>query len=383
MSSEEGVLQKQQGNPLDDLSRFGNKNSRCARSAAIHGIFDAIRRRAAAFLNQRGPWELLLDDFLPFLFLGICSIIILWRPYLAGASPFVVAITAWLIYRVIPSSAHSRKLGIRVVCISDTHGAHREFDTDHLLDGRGAVRDSKIKLPDGDVLIHGGDFTTFGSETDARDFNEWLGELKGRGYSFRKIIVVVGNHENNSKLKGAIINRRKEGDRSCAVDGDDGGAAGISLSIDSLITNAVVLKNQVASVRVVDLKHGDANSTSIVSIYGCDFSWPIKTSSAGTLYDTVPRGVDVVVAHSPARGMVDGGMGCPALLRCMARCRPRLLVGGHIHRAHGVSKGFGCCRGTTFVNASSVVGGEEGEVEVRTGRRQGQKIGRAPVVVNL
>ncbi len=37
------------------------------------------------------------------------------------------------------------KYGIRVVCISDTHNQHQ-----------------KLTIPDGDILIHGGDFTNFG-----------------------------------------------------------------------------------------------------------------------------------------------------------------------------------------------------------------------------
>ena len=34
---------------------------------------------------------------------------------------------------------------LRIVCISDTHGKH-----------------AKVRLPDGDVLIHAGDFMTYG-----------------------------------------------------------------------------------------------------------------------------------------------------------------------------------------------------------------------------
>jgi Trk K+ transport system NAD-binding subunit len=43
--------------------------------------------------------------------------------------------------------------------MSDTHGHHRE-----------------VEVPDGDVLIHAGDFAFFNGSTFAiRDFNAWLG----------------------------------------------------------------------------------------------------------------------------------------------------------------------------------------------------------------
>lgn len=51
--------------------------------------------------------------------------------------------------------------GLRVVCVSDTHNAHRD-----------------LQLPAGDVLIHAGDFTQFGKEEHASDFNDWLGDAR-------------------------------------------------------------------------------------------------------------------------------------------------------------------------------------------------------------
>ncbi len=71
-------------------------------------------------------------------------------------------------------------LGVRVVLISDTHGNHRQLGA----------------LPEGDVLIHGGDYTKSGSHDDAVDFNTWLGELP---YAHK--IVVNGNHEYNASWK--------------------------------------------------------------------------------------------------------------------------------------------------------------------------------------
>jgi hypothetical protein len=53
---------------------------------------------------------------------------------------------------------------VTIVCISDTHELHRELD-----------------VPNGDILIHAGDFTMFSKSGSAiLDFNEWLGDLPHR-----------------------------------------------------------------------------------------------------------------------------------------------------------------------------------------------------------
>ena len=70
---------------------------------------------------------------------------------------------------------------VSVVMISDTHGKHRDLDQ---------------VLPHGDILIHAGDFTLFGNQKDAIDFNDWLGDLP---YLFK--IVINGNHESNPPWK--------------------------------------------------------------------------------------------------------------------------------------------------------------------------------------
>ncbi|CAJ1445439.1 unnamed protein product, partial [Effrenium voratum] len=50
---------------------------------------------------------------------------------------------------------HAPRRGLRLVVVSDTHNFHH-----------------KLKLPDGDVLIHAGDFTQYGKEEHAHDFNQ-------------------------------------------------------------------------------------------------------------------------------------------------------------------------------------------------------------------
>lgn len=70
---------------------------------------------------------------------------------------------------------------LRVICMSDTHGAHRSFD-----------------MPDGDILIHAGDFTDGRmppNASEVQDFDNWLGELP-----YQAKIVVGGNHDAGTKV---------------------------------------------------------------------------------------------------------------------------------------------------------------------------------------
>lgn len=167
--------------------------------------------------------------------------------------------------------------------------------------------------------MQAGDFTRFGRLSDAIDFNEWLGTLP---YQHR--IVVLGNHEANADYASAP---------------------------QKVLTNATVLCHS-----GVTLECG-------LSIFGCDFYWP-ATDAWTPPYAAIPADVDVLVAHGPCAGHVDGGVGCPALLQHVARVRPRLVVAGHIHEARGVVEGDGELAGVVFVNAANARG-REGDRKAR------------------
>eukprot|EP00494_Astrolonche_serrata_P000174 UN00176 len=63
---------------------------------------------------------------------------------------------------------------LRVVCISDTHNKHEQFG----------------KLPDGDVLVHTGDFTDNGSPEEVRAFAAWF-----ESQPHKHKLVISGNHD--------------------------------------------------------------------------------------------------------------------------------------------------------------------------------------------
>lgn len=208
-------------------------------------------------------------------------------------------------------------LGLRVVLISDTHGCHRQ-----------------LQIPDGDVLIHGGDFTRSGFLEDAEDFNKWLGELSS-SHRFQHKIVINGNHEYTASWKARTA---------------------------ELLSNATFLRDEAIEIGSGCTRRG-------LRVHGTEFSWPMKNSRNPT-YEAIEGPVDVLVCHSPVKGYADDGRGCTELLRLVRRLRPRLVVSGHIHAAHARVRGTGILAGTTFVNAANA-------------HKSHTHMGWGPVVVDL
>lgn len=63
----------------------------------------------------------------------------------------------------------------KIISISDTHNRHNHHH---------------IQIPECDILIHCGDFTSMGYESEVRDFARWINK-QNAGH----IIIVPGNHE--------------------------------------------------------------------------------------------------------------------------------------------------------------------------------------------
>lgn len=61
----------------------------------------------------------------------------------------------------------------RIVCISDTHSRYH------------------FTLPDGNILVHAGDFSMTGEEKEVEKFLEYLKSLK----NYRLKIFIAGNHD--------------------------------------------------------------------------------------------------------------------------------------------------------------------------------------------
>ena len=192
---------------------------------------------------------------------------------------------------------------MRIVCVSDTHGYHR-----------------RTEIPPGDILVHAGDITQHGTLEDVEFFNEWLGTLP-----HARKVVICGNHdwcfqERPAEARARITNATYLEDSGCAIAG--------------------------------------------LAFYGSPwtplfFDWAFMLSEPGLAakWALIPNGLDVLVTHGPAHGILDmTNRGEPAgsltLFDRVREVKPRLHVFGHIHEAAGRSD----IDGTVFLNASTQMG---------------------------
>jgi uncharacterized protein len=89
--------------------------------------------------------------------------------------------------------------------------------------------------------------------------------------------------------------------------------------------------------------HGEATEIDDVTFFGLgggvpvtpwDWSFDLSEQRAEHMLTGLSPGA-VLLAHSPPKGHVDGGLGSAAVLRAIQRRRPRLVLCGHVHECWG------------------------------------------------
>jgi Icc-related predicted phosphoesterase len=185
------------------------------------------------------------------------------------------------------------------VCVSDTHELHRD-----------------LIVPDGDLLIHAGDFTFFSKRPSMlRDFDRWLGSLPHR-YK----VLVPGNHDyflEEERNRGAIMNA------------------------ELLVASGV----EVAGLKIW--------GSPVTPLYGGAFSLS-NAEDRNRHWAKIPANLDILVTHGPPRGILDRespqepDAGCHELALAVERMRPRFHIFGHIHGGRGIHR----TPATVFINAS-------------------------------
>src|SRR5208282_2016499 len=196
---------------------------------------------------------------------------------------------------------------MKIVLVSDTHGLHSKM---------------RHPVPDGDVLVHAGDFTNVGSPDDCAQFDKWLGSLP-----HPHKIVIAGNHE-------------RGWDR---------------MSLDfKHFTNAHYLED--SSINIAG-----------VNFYGSPWTptfgtgWAFNADRGNHIrgkWGMIPDAglVDVLITHGPPMGILDKSapiygsqsVGCEDLAKQVTISVPKIHVFGHIHNGYG-QKRIGQ---TLYVNAA-------------------------------
>ncbi|WKY10275.1 hypothetical protein Q1695_002542 [Nippostrongylus brasiliensis] len=203
---------------------------------------------------------------------------------------------------------------LKVVCISDSHN---QLDL------------VAKNIPDGDVLVHAGDLTNYGSEEELKKLNDELGRLP-----HKHKLIIAGNHDlgfDDEEDLSERLPRYK----------DQGTPKGYNL-----LTNATYLQD--SGVEIDGVKF---YGSSWHPLYGYPFYRPRPELKAK--WEKLPSDVDVLITHTPALGYLDKfgteRWGCRYLLdEIENRVKPKFHVFGHVHECYGaLSNG-----NTTFINAA-------------------------------
>lgn len=191
---------------------------------------------------------------------------------------------------------------MKIVCISDTHNQHEAF-----------------KIPDGDMLIHAGDFSSSGRLKELTNFNTWLGTLP---HKYK--IIIAGNHDFLFEREPNLAK--------------------------SLITNAIYLED--SGIVLEGLKFwGSPVSPRF-------FNWAFNRSRGKEIkahWDLIPSDTDVLITHGPPYNILDKvysgeKVGCVDLYNKIKEVMPKVCIFGHIHEGYGSIVE----NRVTYINASSV-----------------------------
>ena len=179
---------------------------------------------------------------------------------------------------------------IRIVCISDTHGRH-----------------PRLKLPDGDILIHAGDFTEHGEAYEVDPFLDWLEALPHRHKVF-----IAGNHD-------FYLERHPE-----------------------------YFAKQVRAIPRVYYLNDSGVTIEGFRFWGSPvqprfYDWAFNRHRGAEIqehWDRIPKHTQVLITHGPPMGIGDHNgsvnTGCADLKRTIGELpQIKLHVFGHIHEGYG------------------------------------------------
>jgi Icc-related predicted phosphoesterase len=195
----------------------------------------------------------------------------------------------------------SKKL---VIC-SDTHELH-----------------SHLSWPEGDILVHAGDFRMIGRPDKIEEFGYWL-----RDSAFSAIVIIAGNHD-------ILFEKKPE--------------------------KAKKLLSKHDKIHYLEDSRCRINGISFYGTpwqpeFGCGWAFTINSEEElRKKWQNIPPGVQILITHGPRAGILDftvdrkhaGSMSL--LAEIIQRIKAQFHIFGHIHEGHGI---FSITQ-TMFINAS-------------------------------
>lgn len=226
---------------------------------------------------------------------------------------------------------------MKIVVISDTHNRHKHLTSV----GMGNI------LPDGDLLIHGGDFSGMGHKGEVESFLKWLVQQAPR-YT-HGIVFIAGNHDISFDPKYGEYNVQDE-----MGIGPKQKPLWLRDMLSSLPENIHYLENSDITIGGVKIW-----GSPITPWFGGD-RWGFNRHRGDEIMETwnqIPMDTDVIVTHGPAAYKLDyvarDGQyaGCEGLRQRIDEVKPLIHISGHIHEGYGYDYDY-VGSGTNYFNAS-------------------------------
>jgi Icc-related predicted phosphoesterase len=188
----------------------------------------------------------------------------------------------------------------KIVFISDTHGFYKQ-----------------LSLPEGDILVHSGDFGPRGTLSELKDFHRWM---ISQPHQYK--VFIAGNHDWCFEREPSAARKVLEG--------------------------STYLQDEAATIMGLQFYGSPWQPRFYDWAFNLDRGAPLEK-----VWAKIPDTTDVLVTHGPPYGILDATsrgekVGCEDLLERVQKVRPRLHLFGHIHEGYGVQE----VGGTTFGNGA-------------------------------
>lgn len=203
--------------------------------------------------------------------------------------------------------------------ISDTHNQHRQL-TDY--------------LSSGDFLIHSGDFTKIGTQSEIEDFIDWFSHVGG----FKYKVFIAGNHDlsfqSDELCRVKQIRLGYDASRNPTLDTKPQWLVEL---LSELPENVYYLENYGAVIDGIKF-WGVPNTPSFGE------GWAFNTNRGYDMNEVcnlIPLDTDILISHGPMRYHCDyadyskDNVGCDDLYNRVREVKPHLHMCGHIHPAYG------------------------------------------------
>jgi Icc-related predicted phosphoesterase len=210
---------------------------------------------------------------------------------------------------------------MRITHISDTHNKHNQLNG---------------LLPGGDLLIHSGDISSLGRETEVKRFVKWFNDIN----NYTNKVFIAGNHdmtfdrEQLLRDKLAHFEGRTEYDTECAEGKPDWLEELLGIHLHP---NVFYLENNFIEIDQIKIW-----GSPITPSFG--YGWAFNKDRGydiNQIWNQIPNDTDIVITHGPIHSYCDRtnreglNVGCEQLYHRLNEVQPQLHFSGHIHEAYG------------------------------------------------